>query len=127
MVTRSERPDDQPKRQNRRNGREDRQIDRADSLMRGKLHFAKRNCNSNSSRSTMTTAQNTIMKERIQFEQVAGEIVFQPLHPGTGASLQSERVVDEMAQLVCGHSGGFALTMSQRVVWEALEKQSAAC
>ena len=44
----------------------------------------------NSSRSI---TQNTIMKERIWFDRVASEIVFQPFHPITGASLHSERVI----------------------------------
>ena len=34
----------------------------------------------------------TIMKERIDIERVAREIVFQPLHPDTGAPLLEERV-----------------------------------
>ena len=45
------------------------------------------------SRSITIRGQKAIMKERIWFDRVASEIVFQPLHPGTGASLHSERVI----------------------------------
>ena len=37
----------------------------------------------------MIKAKNTIMKERIWIKRVASEIVFQPLHPDTGALLHS--------------------------------------
>ena len=46
---------------------------------------------SNSSRRSTTTAQNTTIKECIWFDRDANEIVFQPLHPATGALLRNER------------------------------------
>jgi hypothetical protein len=45
------------------------------------------------SRSMTIKANNKIMKERIWINRVASEIVFQPLHPDTGAPLHEERVI----------------------------------
>ena len=44
------------------------------------------------SSSMMTKAKNTLVKERLWINRVASEIVFQSLHPNTGAPLHEERV-----------------------------------
>ena len=45
------------------------------------------------SRSMMIKAKNALMKERIWIDRVASEIVFQALHPDTGAPLHNECVI----------------------------------
>ena len=44
------------------------------------------------SSSKTTKAKNTLVKERLWTNRVASEIVFQSLHPDTGAPLHEERV-----------------------------------
>ena len=58
--------------------------------------------------SVMTSAKNTIGKERIW----ASKIVFLPLHPDTCTLLHDERVIasnsaSKMSLMKCGHSGNF--------------------
>merc|ERR1711916_348573 len=92
------------------------------------------------SRSMTIKANNKIVKERIWINRVASEIVFQPLHPDTGAPLHEERLqcernricilssTSEMSQMECGHPGNFLLTWCQRVFrrWSKLRRNSKA-
>ena len=79
--------------------------------------------NSSGQQFSRSTAQNKIMKERIWLDRIANEIVFQPLHPETGAPLHDEHVIavqeepslhlefnSEMSQMVCRCPGKCLLT-----------------
>ena len=48
---------------------------------------------SNSSSGSTIRAQNMIMKEQMRFNWAPSDIVFQLLHPATGAPLHNERVI----------------------------------
>ena len=68
----------------------------------------------------MITAKNIIMKERIQINSVASEIVFKPLHPDTGALLHEEFVIasnstSKMSLMECGHPENFLFSWFRRV------------
>ena len=76
---------------------------------------------------------------RIWFKRVASEIVFQRLHPETGASLHNEGVItnreappvrtsnsaSEMPQQVCGHTGMLLLNVGSKSCQEVFPVENA--
>ena len=67
----------------------------------------------------MIKAKNTFMKERIWFNCVTSEVVFQPLHPDTGVLLHDGRVIasnstSDTLLMKHGHPGNFLFSWSER-------------